>query len=368
MGKLTVQLPDVQYDVYVGEHVYELFSSQYKELLQSADRVGIIADEQVAAMHLPILEKALADAGVSPSVKIVPAGEKCKTPAVYIDCQSYLLTENFTRNSLLIAFGGGACGDLTGFVAATFMRGIRFIQCPTTILSHDSAVGGKTAINLPEGKNMVGSFHQPSAVLFNTALLGTLPPREIRSGMAELIKHAFISDENWALELLEDRTFTEPTNEWLSVELVKGIKVKADIVAEDEFEHSTRKYLNFGHTFGHAVEAVCGFGGLSHGECIMIGMGYSFILSERHGEITESFTKRFIDFSIMNGYTFEPVLNHSFQEFLDYMKKDKKASFGDLNFVMLEKIGKPFVKKVSIEECEIVFRELQNRLDEGGNV
>src|SRR5690606_41892873 len=119
----------------------------------------------VAIKHLPILVEALENAGVSPIVKIVPSGEKCKTSEVYIECQSFLLQENFTRNSLLLAFGGGACGDLAGFVAATFMRGIRFIQCPTTILAHDSAVGGKTAINLPEGKNMVGSFHQPSAVL-----------------------------------------------------------------------------------------------------------------------------------------------------------------------------------------------------------
>ena len=191
MGKLTVRLPEAQYEVHVGENVYSLFSSDYKSLLHSADRVGIIADEQVAHLHLPVLVDALREAGIEPSVKIIPSGEKSKTQEVFFECHSYLVKENFTRNSLLIAFGGGACGDLAGFIAATYMRGIRFIQCPTTILAHDSAVGGKTAINLPEGKNMVGSFHQPSAVLFNTKLLTTLPPREIRSGMAELIKHAF---------------------------------------------------------------------------------------------------------------------------------------------------------------------------------
>ncbi len=136
---------------------------------------------------------------------------------------------------------------------------------------------------------MVGSFHQPSAVLFNTKLLTTLPPREIRSGMAELIKHAFISDAQWTEQLLREESFTNPTEEWLSEQLLKGIQVKATIVAEDEFEHSTRKFLNFGHTFGHAVEAVCGFGGLSHGECVMIGMAYSFILSEHHGKIDAAF-------------------------------------------------------------------------------
>ncbi|MDW0115556.1 3-dehydroquinate synthase [Sporosarcina thermotolerans] len=363
MGKLTVQLPNAQYDVHVGDHVYELFSSDFRELLNTADRIGIIADDVVATNHLPVLLEALENAGVSPSVKIVPAGEKCKTSMVYIECQSFLLQENFTRNSLVIAFGGGACGDLAGFVAATFMRGIRFIQCPTTILAHDSAVGGKTAINLPEGKNMVGSFHQPSAVLFNTALLKTLPSREVRSGMAELIKHAFITDANWANQLMEERNFSNPSIEWLSTELLKGIQVKADIVAADEFEHSIRKYLNFGHTFGHAVEAVCGFGGLSHGESVIIGMAYSFILSEKYGNIDSSFTNHFIDFAKKNGYSFEPVLNHSFNEFLFYMKKDKKATFGEMNFIVLKEVGIPFVQKVTEIECKRVFNELQLRLD-----
>ena len=365
MGKLTVRLPDAQYDVHIGQHVYELFLSDYKSLLQSADRIGILADELAADLHLPVLVEALHNAGIKPSLKIVPSGEKCKSQEVFFECQSYLVRENFTRNSILIAFGGGACGDLAGFVAATFMRGIRFIQCPTTILAHDSAVGGKTAINLPEGKNMVGSFHQPSAVLFNTKLLTTLPAREIRSGMAELIKHAFISDANWAERLLQNENFSEPNEEWLAEELLKGIQVKAEIVAEDEYEHSTRKFLNFGHTFGHAVEAVCGFGGLSHGECVMIGMAYSFILSERHGKIDTSLTDRFIQFSKRNGYTFAPVVEHSFGSFLRYMEKDKKAAFGEMNFVMLEKLGAPFVKKVSADECEQVFLELRKRIEMG---
>ncbi|WP_252503437.1 3-dehydroquinate synthase [Sporosarcina sp. Marseille-Q4943] len=365
MGKLTVQLPDAYYDVHIDDNVYDLFSSKYNGLLQSADQVGVIADERAGELHLPVLLDALQHAGVTPKVKIVPPGEKCKTQEVYFECQSYLVRENFTRNSILIAFGGGACGDLAGFVAATYMRGIRFIQCPTTILAHDSAVGGKTAINLPEGKNMVGSFHQPAAVLFNTKLLTTLPPREIRSGMAELIKHAFISDAEWAEMLLSEMTFSNPTESWLSTELLKGIQVKVDIVAEDEFEHSTRKFLNFGHTFGHAVEAVCGFGGLSHGECVMIGMAYSFILSERHGKVEASFTNRFIQFAMDNGYSFAPVMEHSFNSFLVYMEKDKKAAFGEMNFVMLEKLGKPFVKKVSAKECEQVFLELQKRIRMG---
>lgn len=365
MGTLSVQLPNVVYDVHIGKGVYHLFSSHYKSLLESADKVGIIVDEQVANLHLTVLVDALRKSGIEPITKVVPAGEQCKTAAIYVDCQSFLLQEGFTRKSLLLAFGGGACGDLTGFIAATYMRGIRFIQCPTTILAHDSAVGGKTAINLPEGKNMVGAFHQPMAVLFETSLFQTLPAREIRSGLTELIKHAFISDPAWSEQLLSKETFVAPTEEWLEVELLKGIQVKADIVAKDEFEQSTRKFLNFGHTFGHAVEAVCGFGGLSHGECVMIGMAYSFVLSERHGEIDASFTNRFLQFADDNGYTFNPVLEHSFKEFLTFMIKDKKATNGEMNFVILEKLGSPVVKKMSTKECEEVFNELTSRIGRG---
>ncbi len=368
MGKLTVNVRDHEYDVHVGRDTYDLFASDYAGLLASADRIAIIADERVAAIHLPLLKQALASTNREVIVKMVPAGESCKTSAVYVDCLSFLLNEKFTRDSLVIAFGGGACGDLTGFVAATFMRGIRYLQCPTTILAHDSAVGGKTAINMPEGKNMVGSFHQPVGVVFNTSLFESLPPREIRSGMAELLKHALISDEEWTLALLSNPSFSQPDIEWLSQELLRGTAVKAKIVAEDEFERSTRKFLNFGHTFGHAVEGVCGFGGLSHGESVMIGMAYSLILSESHGAVNEELTNRFICFSTSHGYTFQPVHEHAFDVFMNYMEKDKKASFGKLHFVLLDGVGNPYVKELSKEQCEKAFEVLRQRTEGDGKI
>ncbi|MEV9639117.1 3-dehydroquinate synthase [Mammaliicoccus sciuri] len=368
MEKLTVSVKEHQYNVYVGSKTYELFASEYADLINSTDKIGIIADSHVAELHLPLLKNALARTGREISVKIVPGGESCKSSDVYVDCQSFLLTEGFTRNSLLIAFGGGACGDLTGFVAATFMRGIRFIQCPTTVLAHDSAVGGKTAINMPEGKNMVGAFHQPAAVLFDTDVFKTLPASEMRSGMAELIKHAFISDAVWTEQLLVEEQFSTPSIEWLESELMQGIHVKAQIVGEDEFEHSTRKFLNFGHTFGHAVEAASGYGKLSHGECVMIGMGYAFLLSEKHGDISADFTNQYLQFAKQNGYTFEPVFSYSFDELLSYMQKDKKASFGKMNFVMLKEIGQPFVKEITTEQCREVFEEFKQKLESGGIV
>lgn len=364
MDKLTVTIKSHVYDVHIGEESYDLFATQYADLLNSTDKIAIIADEAVAERHLPLLQQALEPLKKEIAIKMVPAGETCKTLAVYFDCQSFLLKNGFTRNSLVIAFGGGACGDLTGFVSATFMRGIRYIHCPTTILAHDSAVGGKTAINMPEGKNMVGAFHQPSAVLFNTNVFKSLPAREFRSGMAELLKHAFISDEKWTKELMDGVSFSNPSISWLSEELLRGIKVKAAIVEEDEFEHGKRKFLNFGHTFGHAVEAASGYGKLSHGECIMIGMAYSLILSENNEEVDSTVTNEFIKFAHLNGYRFNAVHEFSFETFISYMHKDKKASFGKLNFVLLEKIGAPYVTEVTSEQCEAAYLELKQRTEE----
>ncbi len=363
MQQLMVKASSKQYNVHIGEDSFTLFKTDYVELLESADSIAIIADEYVAKLHLPKLLESLKELKSKVVVKTVPAGEKCKTSTVYMECQSFLLQKGFTRNSLLIAFGGGACGDLTGFVAATYMRGISYIQCPSTILAHDSAVGGKTAINLPEGKNMVGAFHQPVAVIFNSMLFETLPPREIRSGLAELLKHAFISNSDWSYRLLMTGDFTNPTKEWLEEELLKGIQVKAAIVAEDEFEQSTRMYLNFGHTFGHAVEAVCGFGGLSHGESIMIGMAYSLILSESIGGIDRRFTNDFIEFLTKNSYSFKSIREHSFESFLSFMVKDKKATHGHLNFVLLEKLGIPVVSQVSRNDCRDAFEQLRARTE-----
>lgn len=364
MGKLSVLIKNHEYDVHIEEDAYHLFATTYKELLASADKIAIIADDTVAAFHLPTLTRALAPINDNVAIKTVPAGEFAKTSEVYVECLSFLLQEGFTRNSLVIAFGGGACGDLTGFVSATFMRGIRYIHCPTTVLAHDSAVGGKTAINMPEGKNMVGAFHQPSAVIFDTNVFKTLTPKEIRSGMAELLKHAFISDEAWSKQLMKEASFSNPPIDWLATELLKGIAVKANIVAEDEFEQSTRKFLNFGHTFGHAVEAASGYGKLTHGECVVIGMAYALILSEVNFEIEESVTNDYIRFAITNGYKFDVVQEFSFETLLAYMTKDKKASFGKLNFVLLEKIGKPYVTEVTAEQCEKAYEELLKRTEE----
>lgn len=364
MKQLTVKTMSTSYDVHIGEGVYDLFATEYKELLQHADKIGIFADATAASYHLEKLEQALQAASIPFVLHMLPGGEESKTPASFMSCHSFLLQHQFTRQSVLIAFGGGACGDLTGFVAATFMRGIPFLQCPTTILAHDSAVGGKTAINMPEGKNMVGSFHQPAGVLFRPDLFTTLPEREVRSGMAELLKHAMISDDDWTESLLLNSDFPHFSAEMLSTELLKGIRVKADIVAQDEFEQGMRKFLNFGHTLGHAVEAYFGFGKVSHGECVMIGMAYSLLLSETFGSISPGFTNRFIRFADHSGYPVQAIVDVEFNSLLQFMKMDKKVSAGELLFVLLHSPGNPFTQKVSERHCEQAYHELISRIKE----
>ncbi len=365
MEQITVQTGGSSYAVHIGENVYQLFSEQYKESLLRADKIAVFADGTAAGLHLKVLTDALEQAGVRPLIHLLPSGEASKTSASYLACQSFLLQHGFTRNSLLIAFGGGACGDLTGFVAATFMRGIPFLQCPTTILAHDSAVGGKTAINMPEGKNMVGAFHQPAGVLFESGLFATLPEREIRSGMAELLKHAMISDEKWMDELLSTEEFPHLPPGELDRELMRGIRVKAAIVGADEFEQGTRKFLNFGHTLGHAAEAYFGYGAVSHGECVMIGMAYSLLISETFGGIRPEQTDRFIRFALRAGYPMDRLLDVPFGPLLSYMRKDKKAVHGDIIFVLLEHAGKPFTQAVPESIMASAYGELETRIRKG---
>lgn len=363
MEQLTVKTRQHTYDVHIGRFAYEKFSTVYRDRLEQADKIAIIADEQVAKRHLATLTDALAFVANKLVITTIPSGEASKTMATFADCQSFLLQEGCTRKSMVIAFGGGACGDLAGFVAATYMRGIPFIQCPTTILAHDSAVGGKTAINMPAGKNMVGAFHQPEAVLFQTPLFHTLPLREIRSGLAELVKHAFISDQQWTLELLANDSFTSPSDDWLAAQLLRGIQVKAQIVGEDEFEQSTRKYLNFGHTFGHAIEAAAGFGNVSHGESVMIGMIYSLLISEQLQQTEAAITDQFIAFLQQYDYPLQAIHTYSFEALYSFMQKDKKAMDGQLNFVLLNGIGHPFVTSVTKEQCKAAFLQLQQRTE-----
>lgn len=354
---IPVRAASHQYEVTIGASILQQGFEGLKKSITSYDKVVVLTDENVWTAQKDYFT---AQAVFSYELLIMPAGEACKSFENFMHVQSFLIDQKCTRKSLIIAFGGGAVGDLAGFVAATYMRGIDFIQVPTTILAHDSAVGGKTAINLPQAKNIVGAFFQPQAVLYDTNVLSSLSDKEVRSGMTEVVKHAMISNAAWLNDLMQ-RSVIGLSQQQLAEDLAKGIQVKANIVEQDETEQSVRKYLNLGHTYGHAIEAAAGYGGLAHGEAVMIGLVYCLLLSEKYGTITRDFTNSFLTYARDNGYPFEAVGQYDFDTLLNYMLKDKKADFGELQFVLLQRIGEPFVQKVTAAECrevDVQFRQL----------
>lgn len=232
----------------------------------------------------------------------------------------------------------GAVGDLTGFVAASFMRGIPFIQVPTTILAHDSAVGGKVAINHPLGKNMIGAFYQPEAVIYDLELLKSLPIQEVRSGFAEVIKHALISDPafyQWLTANVHD--LNSLTLEQLNYALVKGITIKNNFVSQDERETGIRAYLNLGHTLGHAIESEMGYGNFTHGEAVMIGMVFALKISSRLLGLPFQLTE-FIDWVNKLGYRTNIPEQLQFESLIGKMKQDKKSVGETIRFVLLNPI------------------------------
>lgn len=361
MMRIPVHTTSHQYEVIIGSNILTETIHSLDAKLKRADRYIVFTDENVWAAQGARFEESFP---YPFDVFVMPSGEACKSFDNFQQAHTFLLDKNSTRNTFLFAFGGGAVGDLTGFVAASYMRGIPFIQIPTTILAHDSAVGGKTAINHPKGKNLIGAFYQPEAVIYDIQYLHSLNEREVRSGMAEVIKHALISNENWLKELMSTTSITQLPEDQLALYLKKGIEVKAKIVAEDETEQSVRKFLNFGHTYGHAIEAAAGYGGLTHGEAVMIGTVYALLLSERYGQISREFTKEFLNFAIQNGYPFDKVAHFTFEQLQAYMVKDKKVEYGELKFVLLDDFGKPFVQIVSLSECREVDREYRQLLME----
>lgn len=346
MNVRSIDTPSKKYPVYVGEGaIYEL-KVFLSENFPSVTNIMLVTDETVASLYLATIQ------GVFPRVKpcIVPSGEKAKTFDVYYECLSFALQNKLDRKSLLIAFGGGAVGDLGGFVAATYMRGIPFIQVPTTILAHDSAVGGKVAINHPLGKNMIGAFHQPEAVFYDLSFLSSLPIHERRSGFAEVIKHGLIHDYSFYKWLKNHiHSLDKLTNEQISYFLTKGIEIKNNFVSEDEKENGVRAYLNFGHTLGHAIEAEMGYGKWTHGEAVIIGILFALKLSRKKYGLSFEMDE-FQDWLASLGYETKMPQHLTANHLLERMKQDKKTISQKVNFVLLEEIGHPILVEISDDE------------------
>jgi 3-dehydroquinate synthase len=343
MESLRVALGDRAYPIHIGEGIL-VDSALYAPHLGGGD-VVVITDQTVAPLYLDHVGVALKSAGARVSNFVVKPGEEAKSWQTLNSIFDALLKARVGRDALIVALGGGVIGDLAGFAAAIYQRGVPFVQVPTTLLAQvDSSVGGKTAINHPLGKNMIGAFHQPLAVVSDVATLASLPARELRAGIAEVIKHglaldaAFFDWLEWSIEKLVARDA-----EALSYAVRRSCELKAQIVAGDERESGARALLNFGHTFGHAIEAASGYGAWLHGEAVAAGMVMAAELSRRQGMIGESDVERVRALIRRGGL---PVAGPPIapEKMLELMAVDKKAAQGKVRFVLLESIGKAVLK------------------------
>ncbi|PYZ98422.1 3-dehydroquinate synthase [Alteribacter lacisalsi] len=314
---------------------------------RSYSSVLIVTDRTVEKLYLEDVVRSFDE---TPHVKIVPAGEQSKSFSVLEELLEYVAGCGLDRDSVIIALGGGVVGDLAGFAAASFMRGIDFIQVPTTLLAHDSSVGGKTGINLRAGKNLAGAFHPPAAVCFDPETFSSLSKREWRSGLAEVIKHGLIRDPELLSFALDIGSFeTAEDGAAMGRLLEQSIRVKKEVVEEDEKEKGIRAYLNFGHTLAHAVEAEAGYGRWTHGEAVAAGMIFALELSERtfgidlrSAEVEASLQKL--------GYDTRMYKNLDTRSLVERMKKDKKSRQGDIRFVLLKAPCEPVLMPVSETE------------------
>jgi len=338
------------YDIVIGRGLLASLGERIKTLRPGA-RVAIVTDETVAAHHLAATETALEAASIGSARIVVPAGEGSKSYAIFEKVCEAIIAARVERNDLIVALGGGVIGDLAGFAAASARRGLDFVQVPTTLLSQvDSSVGGKTGINSRQGKNLVGAFHQPVLVVADSALLDTLPKREFRAGYAEVAKYGLLGDAaffTWLEKNWQDVFAGGPAREHA---IAVCCRAKAGIVARDERETGERALLNLGHTFGHALEAGCGFSGrLLHGEAVALGMALAFEFSAKKGLISAADAARASAHLAAVGLPTQvkdvPGGVPPVDILMELIAQDKKVKRGTLTFILVRGIGQAFIEK-----------------------
>ncbi len=348
---VPVELGARSYDVLIGPGLLNEAGRLIATRLGKG-RCGIVTDENVAAHHLGTLEAALRAEGRHAGSIVLPAGEATKCFSKLAQLSEELLQLGLERGDIVVAFGGGVIGDLAGFAAGILRRGVRFVQIPTSLLAQvDSSVGGKTGINTPQGKNLIGVFHQPSLVIADTEVLKTLPDRQMRAGYAEVAKYGLLGDAeffSW-LELHAADVFRFSPAE-LTLAIEKSVRAKAGIVARDELETGDRALLNLGHTFGHALEAFAGYSDrLLHGEAIAIGMAQAFRYSEAEELVppgrAAGVEAHFKSAGLPTRIDDIPGQRPSADRLLELMSQDKKVRGGRLTFILVREIGAAFVAR-----------------------
>ena len=341
---LTVPLGDRSYPIHIGDGL--LGDAALLAAVLPARRVAVVTNDIVGPLYLPRLQATWAAAGATPLLEIVlPDGERHKTLPTVSRILDTLVANRFARDDLVVALGGGVVGDMAGFAAACYQRGIGFVQMPTTLLAQvDSSVGGKTGVNHPGGKNLIGAFHQPKAVIADTATLATLPPRELRAGLAEVVKHALICDAaffSWLEANADALLALDPAA--LVHAVHRCCTIKAGVVSRDERETGERALLNLGHTFGHAIEQVTGFGPWLHGEAVGVGLAMAAGMSQRAGWLPAADAARLDALLARLGLRTEARGAVTPQAARAAMQLDKKVQGGRVRLVLLKGIGQAFV-------------------------
>jgi 3-dehydroquinate synthase len=355
---VRVNLAERSYEIRIGTGSLA-FAGEFLNPQQQVSRAIVVTDVRVDRLHAQPVARSLTASGANVNTLVVDSGEKSKCIAEADRLWQQLLALGADRKSLLVAVGGGVVGDLAGFVAATYARGIPFVQVPTTLLAQvDSSVGGKVGVNLPQAKNMVGAFWQPAAVLVDTQTLQTLPEREYRSGLAEVVKYGVIMDAEFFGKLETETTaLMHRRHDVLQTVIARCCRLKADVVEADEREETGRRaILNYGHTFAHAFESVAGYGQLLHGEAVSIGMMCAARLAERLKMVDHQFMRRQRALLIALRLPIStPDLDQD--KLIDAMGHDKKTTHGKLRFVLPTELGNvKLVDDVDLSDVRAVLR------------
>jgi 3-dehydroquinate synthase len=340
---VSVQLPTTPYDITVRPGLLGDLGLLILPRIRSK-KVAVVLDSHVGPLYRKTLESSFAAADLEATFATLPAGETYKTIQYLLPMYDLFLGAKLERGTPVIAVGGGVIGDMAGFVAATLLRGVPFIQVPTTLLAMvDASVGGKTGINHAVGKNLIGAFHQPIAVFADPAVLKSLPPRELRGGLAECIKHDCIRDADGFATLERDITRALSVDlDYLTQLVAHNVAIKARVVEADPFEKAERAHLNFGHTFGHAIETISKYQ-YSHGEAVALGMAAAVYVSRKLGMLDAHSAERIINVIKraglpVSGLTLEP------SEVVDALVFDKKVQSGKIRFVLLDRIGHAVIR------------------------
>lgn len=340
---VRVRIPGSEYDISVGSGLLQSAGGLLRSVSGSA-KVMVLSDSQVAPLHLPALKQALESAGVQVIDAIIPPGEEHKGLNTLLPVYDRFLADKIDRQTPVLALGGGIVGDMAGFVAATILRGVPLIQIPTTLLAMvDASIGGKTGVNHAVGKNLIGAFHQPAAVWIDPAVLTTLPPRELRGGLAECIKHDIIRDAQGFADLEQNIHLALSLNlDYLQRLIAHNVAIKASVVAEDPFERGVRAHLNLGHTFGHAIETVSVYS-FSHGEAVALGMVAAAHLAKSLGLIDTRSQQRITAVIAQAGLP-TTGLKLNVDQVVEAMAFDKKVKSGRLRFVLPSPIGQAVIR------------------------